>query len=174
MESHPEQVKTLVVAVVDALPLWPYTLDVLAHLAGVMQLRDGILLAFPLLLSELLDKCDKHVAQPADLTKACTALLAFPLPPSIPLPAAAQSFFVRMFDTAVRNSSVEAIEPVHRILYGACDELVELLPHDILLKFCDNLRLVMRGPKSVDDQALSLYCLAVIAKLNRAHGDLGV
>lgn len=100
-------------------------------------------------------------------------LLSDPLPPDVPLPASAQQLLLHLFDNAVQGPSVHSLEPVYLLLDGACEDLLDILPQAGLDKLRDNLTKIMRSVKSVEEQMLSLYCLAIIVKLNNHHKSGG-
>ena len=71
------QIDALVAAVIDGLPLWPYTIEVVERLATVVQIRDALLRQKPILLGSLLQKAientheESHVRPELDLEDDC-------------------------------------------------------------------------------------------------------
>lgn len=173
-DIYPDDLGTFAAEITGALSSWPYVVDVVARIATIKAMRDALLQAEPLLLNELLERCLKIQDSVPHISAACVSLLSFPLPQSMPLPSSTQAFFSRLFEASVQDPCVSTIEAVYYVLYGACEELVDILPRNSIKKLCDQLKEMMKGAKNVGDQPLNLYCLAIIARLNQGSGDLGV
>lgn len=171
-DVHADSILPLMTVVLDGLQLWPYTLGLLGNMVVVPSLKTAALLHCPTLLHDLLDKADRSQRGFDEVSELCILLMSESLPPSTALPASAQAFFVRLFDHAVRSPRIETVEPVYSLLRGACGELLEILPQSNLDDFREHLtRMMKTKSSSMDDQLLGLYCLAIIARINRQHID---
>jgi len=170
---HEEQIPRLAAALIQGLALWPYILDIIDHVASTAHIRDALLRESPGLLSHLLEKATTTSADVALTTTICISFLSVPLPKGLPLPAAAQTFLSQLFENAMKRPSITTIEPVYALLDGACADLLELLPQASLDQLRDQLTQLMRTAKKIEEQPLSLYCLAIIAKLNKFHHVVG-
>lgn len=138
---------------------------------AVPALRESALSEAPALLHDLLERANRSKQGFNEASKLCISLMSKRLPETVALPALAQSFFVKVFEIAVREPSIDTVEPVYILLRGACKELLEILPQSSLDDFRDHLTRMMRIVKSIDDQLLSLFCLAAIARVNTQHLD---
>ncbi len=165
----PNHVTLLASVVIESLQLWPYTLEILRKMSCIPFFRDAALQSSPFLLKELLDKATTSSTGLEKFSGICVTLLTDPLPPDIPLPVSAQSFFSQMFEQAVQSPLANNVEAVYLLLDGACQALLGILPQNNLDKFREHLTRMMRTVKSIEDQLLSLLCLAIIAKINRCH-----
>lgn len=157
--------------VIEGLQLWPYTLGLLERLVIVPVLHEAALTQCPTLLHDLLERADRSQRGFTEVSDLCILLMARRLPPSIALPASAQTFFTKVFERAVQNPTIDTVEPVYVLLRGACEELLEILPQSSLDDFRDHLTRMMRIVKSMEDQLLCLFCLATIARINSQHID---
>lgn len=141
-------------------------MDILRRLSRVDSLREAVLLEHPSLLSQLLDRSSRSSNEHDTLTGLLVELLSKPLPLAIPLPAATQSLLWRLFENAVQIPSPASVEPVYLLLGGACEGLLDILPQASLEKLRHHLTKLMRGVKTHDEEIQTLYCLAIIAKMN--------
>lgn len=162
-------------SVVEGLSLWPYALHILQRLCSIAYFRETLFQTHPHLVAQLLAQA---LARDDDLNRYSSLLLQLlsePLPSHVPLPATAQDLFWRLFDRAVQTPSAASLEPVYLLLEGACHELLDILPQRGLDKLCDQLNKMIKRAKNVEEQLLSLYCLAILAKVHiqqQAHlGD---
>lgn len=83
----------------------------------------------------------------------------------MPLPASAQVFFLRIFESAVRSPSNENIGRVYALLDGACGELLGLLPQGTLNRFEEHLERVMRDLKGFEEGSPFVLCLWIMKAL---------
>ena len=81
------------------------------------------------------------------------------------MPSEVQSLFIRMFDHAAEQPSVETIKPIHRMLQGTSTLLIGLLSSNVLLRFEEHLFNILRNIKG-DNQSLSLYCLSIMKMIS--------
>lgn len=170
-DLHTAKIKSLITIVLEGLQLWPYTLGLLESLVTVPALRKSALAEAPTLLHDLLERANRSKQGYNEVSKLCITLMSERLPEIVALPASAQSFFVRVFEIAVQEPSIDTVESVYILLRGACEELLEILPQSSLDDFREHLTRMMRTVKSIDDQLLSLFCLAAIARVNTQHID---
>lgn len=149
----------------EGLQFWPHTLDIIKRLSSVKDLRDAILLESPLLIDQLLEKATSTECQGEIYSDVCVAILAEPLPGGIAIPSSALTFVNKCFSRAVHDLKVETVEPVYRLLNGACAELLDTIPRHHLDAFGDHLTKLMRTVKISDKQLLNFLCLAIMARL---------
>lgn len=88
-------------------------------------------------------------------------LLSRPLPPSIPLPASAQAFFLRVFENAVRTPDVSTLRPIYFMLNGACRILLNVLPVDRQRQFDEDLSVILSSNSAGQNQTLLLWCFGI-------------
>ena len=97
-------------------------------------------------------------------------MIANPLSENITLPSEIQSVFVRAFEHAAEEPSVESIKPIYRMLKGTSTMLIGLLSSTVLLRFEEQLFSILRDIKG-DNQSLCLYCVAIMNVLSSASDD---
>ena len=157
------QVHALVQALLEGLKLWPYTTEIMTKFCAIRKVRDKTLHQAPNFLNDLLENVTTS-AQGFDRgSSLCVSILALPLPASIPLPSSAQPFLHQLFEKAVASPNAQNVEPVYRLLYGACESLLELLPAASLNRFREHLVRMMRTV--ANEPLLTLLCLAILAKI---------
>ena len=164
--TSPSEVAALASSVVEGLSLWPYTLYILQELCKIACFRHALLQSRPLIVAQLVEHALTRENDFDRYSVLLVQLLSEHLPSSVPLPATVQDFFWRLFDRAVQIPSAESLEPVYLLLQGACDELLDVLPQHGLDKLCDQLNKMIKRAKNVEEQLLSLYCLAILAKVH--------
>ena len=98
--------------------------------------------------------------------------LSEPLPEALPLPASAQSFFIHIFDKAVKSPSVITLGPIHSILNGACRDLPGILPNKTRIAFDEQLCRILVSNSAQQDSMLLLWCFG-IALLAESPSDIG-
>lgn len=89
-------------------------------------------------------------------------LLSRPLPASIPLPASAQSFFLRVFERARQSPEVNTLKPVYYMLNGACRNLLSLLPAEKREQFDQVLSRILSSNGAGQDYMLMLWCFGIV------------
>jgi hypothetical protein len=89
-------------------------------------------------------------------------LLSRPLHGSIPLPASAQAFFLRVFEKARHSPNVCTLKPVYLMLNGACRDLFSLLPADRREHFDQVLSHILSLNGTGQDHMLMLWCFGIV------------
>lgn len=163
----PHQIQRLALEVVEALQLWPYVVDMIELLSVAAPIRDEMFRASPTLLNYFIGKATSSPSGLEKYTSVCVNLLSEPLPSIFPLPASAQVLLHQLFEKAVIQPTAESVRPVHMLLRGACAELPSILPQETLNNFQNRLEQMMKTVKTIEEQSLSLYCLAVMAQLTQ-------
>ncbi|KAF2703959.1 hypothetical protein K504DRAFT_391230 [Pleomassaria siparia CBS 279.74] len=157
----PSAVTKLASIVSAALPLWAYTLDILRKLSNSPDFRHTLLLHTPALLCALLTKANASQTDFDQYADLGVLLLSHPLPDSVPLPASAQPFFLRVFDRAIQAPDHITIRPIYCMLNGACRHLLGLLPseprHDFDKKLCH----VLSSNFAAQNSMLLLWCFGI-------------
>ncbi|KAJ6196839.1 hypothetical protein J3E72DRAFT_244379 [Bipolaris maydis] len=154
----------------DALPLTAYTLPVLHRLCHAPEFRDQLLIRYPGLLNGLLEKAVSSKQDFNDLGELCVLLLSYPLPEAIPLPAAAQSFLLHVFDKASQNPSSDALKSVYRMLNGACPHLYRLLPSAARRRFDTELCRILQNNVSGESAMLLLWLCGIVIIVEHPEG----
>ncbi|KAH7402735.1 hypothetical protein BKA66DRAFT_449383 [Pyrenochaeta sp. MPI-SDFR-AT-0127] len=158
----PCAVRKLAALVCQALPLWAYSLRVLHHLCHSPEFRHELLLLNPGLLNVLLTKANSSQQDLDEYTQLCVLILSRPLPESIPLPAAAQALFLRVFTSATQDPSVSTLKPVYYLLNGACWQILSLLPQDTREQFDRELCHILSSNGAGQNSMLLLWCFGII------------
>jgi hypothetical protein len=94
--------------------------------------------------------------------RLCVLLLSRPLPASVPLPASAQSFFVRVFEKASRAPDVSTLKPVYSMLNGACRNLLTVLPLQDRQQFDQELAHILSLRSTGQNSMLLLWCFGIV------------
>jgi hypothetical protein len=100
-----------------------------------------------------------YIVQYAQL---CVLLLSRPLPASIPLPASAQSFFVRVFEKASQAPDVNTLRPVYSMLNGACRNLLGVLPLEDRQRFDHEIAHILSLKTTGQNSMLLLWCFGIV------------
>ncbi|KAH6620395.1 hypothetical protein C7974DRAFT_435763 [Boeremia exigua] len=146
----------------DALPLWAHTSHILQLLCCSPEFTEKLFLHSPGLLNALLTKANSSQHDFDDYLDLCVQLLSRPLPESISLPAAAQSFFLRAFERATQDPDVKTLQPVYRMLNGACRKLLGLLPADVRQQFDRELCHILSSNSTGQNSMLLLWCFGIV------------
>ena len=157
----------------ETLELSSYTLEILGAFSSAKAVREAILNQRPTLIHDLLSAATSSSHGFDKVSDICVTLLAEPLPDGLPLPAAAQSFLHQLKDRAIQAPSQSTIEPVYKILDGACAGSLEALAAPELRELRETFSKLIRGRKN-DEQYVTTLCLALLAKIHRAasgHND---
>lgn len=89
-------------------------------------------------------------------------LLSHTLPDSVTLPVTTQTLLIQLFQRAVAQPEVSLLEPIYRLLYGACRPLIGVLPFRTLSDLESRLISIMRTLASVSDKTPAIYCLSIM------------
>jgi hypothetical protein len=89
-------------------------------------------------------------------------LLSRPLPAFMPLPASAQTFFLRVFERARQSPDVCTLKPVYSMLNGACRDLLSLLPTDRREQFDQVLSHILSSNGAGQNYMLMLWCFGIV------------
>lgn len=154
----------------DALPLTAYTLRVLHRLCHAPEFRDQLLIRYPGLLNGLLERAVSSKQDFNDLGELCVLLLSCPLPEAIPLPAAAQSFLLNVFEKASQNPNSDALKSVYRMLNGACAQLYRLLPSAARRRFDTELCRILQNNVSGESAMLLLWLCGIVIIVEHPEG----
>lgn len=98
-------------------------------------------------------------------------LLSRPLPASIPLPASAQPFFLRVFERARQSPEVNTLKPLYSMLNGACRNLLSLLSAEKREQFDQVLSRVLSSNGAGQDYMLMLWCFGIVLLVEHS-GDI--
>ncbi|KAJ8111954.1 hypothetical protein OPT61_g5568 [Boeremia exigua] len=161
-DRSPCAVTRLATLVCDALPLWAYTSHVLQFLCCSVEFTERLLQQSPGLLNALLTKATSSQRDFDDYLGLCVRLLSRPLPESVPLPASAQSFFLRVFQRATQSPDVSTLQPVYSMLNGACRKLLGLLPSDVRQQFDRELCHILSSNGTGQNSMLLLWCFGIV------------
>ena len=104
--------------------------------------------------------------QHADL---CVLLLSGPLPESVPLPAAAQSFFLLVFKKAIQEPTADSLKSVYGMLNGACRQILSLLPLDAREQFDQELCRILRSNSAGSNVMLQLWSYGTVLCTERTE-----
>lgn len=146
----------------EALPHWPYVLNIITRLSCAVDLRNAIIQAESTLLGELVNRAAQTNSGSNKYTQTCVALLSHPLPDKATLPLDAQTLLIRLFERAVTHPEAANIRPIYQFINGAGRDLIGILPFDVLSRLEEHLFTILAVPTGVEDQSLGLYCLAVM------------
>ncbi|KAF2805228.1 uncharacterized protein BDZ99DRAFT_574827 [Mytilinidion resinicola] len=162
IDQHPCQVARLCSVATNALPLWPSSLKLLQCLCHAAAFRACLLRQEPCMLDDLLTKANASLHGFHEYSQICVLFLSEPLPESVPLPAAAQSFFLRVFDEASQTPCVTMLAPVYAMLKGACRDLIGLLPQNTRDDFDQQICRILASKHAQKDSMLLLWCLGIV------------
>lgn len=117
------------------------------------------------LLFNALQKALENTRSFHDDWKFCVVLVAYPLPKHVPLPDAMQRFLLILFNHAVNDLSMSSLEQLYSLLNGSCSGLLMSVATDELEVFSTRLKAWIGVESDPDGLIVSLYCLAIIAKI---------
>lgn len=89
-------------------------------------------------------------------------LLSGPLPDSIPLPSSAQTFFLRVFEAAIRAPDVGTLKPVYCMLNGACKGFLNILSSQTRHSFDTELCRILSSNGAGRNSMLMLWCIGIV------------
>lgn len=87
----------------------------------------------------------------------------------MPLPAAAQEFFLKVFNHAVKEPKVETLKPVYYMLDGACHQLLSLLPDEVQREFDQQLCCMLSSNSAGNNSMLLLWCFGIVLLTERCN-----
>ncbi|KAF2790112.1 hypothetical protein K505DRAFT_327781 [Melanomma pulvis-pyrius CBS 109.77] len=172
--QSPGALISLATVVSAALPLGADTLHIVKALSHSPEFRDSLLVHTPALLCALLTKANASQADFDEHAELGVLLLSHPLPDAVPLPASAQPFFLRVFDRAIHAPDVSTLEPIYRMLNGACRELLRLLPSEARRRFDKALCHILSSNSAGQNSMLLLWCIGVVVLAERPHYVEGI
>lgn len=161
-QSNTCRLNSLALSLAEALPHWPYVLNIITRLSCAVEPRDAIIQVEPTLLVELLSHAADSNFGNNKYTQASVALLSHRLPGHIALPSHAQTLLVALFERAVTHPVASNIRPIYQVVNGACRDLIGILPFEVLSRLEQHLFTILSAPTGVEDQSLGLYCLAIM------------
>ncbi|CAI6337728.1 unnamed protein product [Periconia digitata] len=173
-ERAPCEVDKLASVVAAALPLWQYTIDILKSLSHSPEFSTHLLIREPTLLDALLHKAIASQNAFEEYAHLCITLLSRRLPDSIPLPASAQSFFLRVFEHSTASGSLDGkLRALYSMLNGACVGLIGLLPFQTRQEFDEKLCSILSSRDIGQSSISMLWCfgLAILAEHPGAFCD---
>lgn len=173
VDRHPCQIQNLASLTADALSLWPYSLRILQCLSCAPNFRNHSIQRHPGLLDALLTKATTSSTDFDQYFTICVHFLSEPLPEALPLPASAQSFFIHIFDKAVKSPSVITLGPIHSMLNGACRDLPGILPNKTRIAFDEQLCRILVSNSAQQDSMLLLWCFGIVLLAERSPSDIG-
>ncbi|KAH7405858.1 hypothetical protein DE146DRAFT_649901 [Phaeosphaeria sp. MPI-PUGE-AT-0046c] len=171
-DRSPCAISRLATLVCEALPLWAHTLRVLASLCQSPEFVDTLLWQNPGLLDALVTKANSSPRDYDEYAGVCVLLLSRPLPASIPLPASAQPFFLRVFERARQDPTVNTLKPLYSMLNGACRNLLSLLSVEKREQFDQVLSRILSSNGAGQDYMLMLWCFGIVLLVEHAS-DIG-
>ncbi|KAF2477292.1 uncharacterized protein BDR25DRAFT_45253, partial [Lindgomyces ingoldianus] len=167
LDRPPCAILKLAAIISAALPLWAYTLRILQSLCHSSEFRDKLLFQHPGLLTALLTKANASQHDFDESSELCVLLLSKPLPEAVPLPAGAQSFFLRVFERAIKTPEVRTLKPIYCMLNGACRDLLTLLPSEARHTFDKELCQILSSNSTGPNSMLLLWCFGIIILAER-------
>lgn len=117
------------------------------------------------------------------MTCAAISLLEAPLPVTSPLPAAAQTLLLKLFDAASSKLDADLLYKVHRLLNGGCEPILSIISTNALEVFEREVFGILRDASSNEQQSLGIHCLAIMKSLlgnsrspnrNRKHSSSAI
>ncbi|KAF1995767.1 hypothetical protein P154DRAFT_580477 [Amniculicola lignicola CBS 123094] len=168
-DRPPCAVSKLASIIIDALPLWAYSLHVLEALCHSSDFKDEVLLQNSGILNALLTKANSSQRGFDECAQICVLLLSRPLPKSVPLPASAQTFFLQAFEWATKAPDITTLRPIYHMLNGACRELLSLLSSEDRQIFDQKLCHILSSNSTTQNPMLPLWCFGIVILLERPH-----
>ena len=167
--AKPCQIDALAACLLEARQEWPYVIELIARFSYSRSVRDALLKQEPTLLDEVTNKATFNEGNGFDYVATAVAMLSTALPDTVPLPAASQTLFLRIFERAARQPRTESIRPAYSLLKGALSPLVGLLSTAVLSQLEDQLNTIIRSStKGQEDHCLTLYCLSIMSVVSSA------
>lgn len=69
---------------------------------------------------------------------------------------------IQLFEIAAAEPDVSSLKPIHRLIHGACRELIGVLPFKLLSTLEDRLMTIMRTLAPVKNKTSAIYCLSIM------------
>ena len=149
--------------VLEALELWPNTIQVAGRLCHANTFRDALLIRDPSILSLLLDKASSSDLPSAGLEDLCIRMLSDPLPVTYAIPASIHAFYTKLVKRTISYPSVSTIQPLYSIVKGVGTKYLASMSDDLSTRLQRSLIELLKGIK---DHVASLLCLAIFARLS--------
>ncbi|KAH0029520.1 hypothetical protein KCU78_g3325, partial [Aureobasidium melanogenum] len=156
------RISSLSQALIDALPQWPYVLEIITRLSCTVDVRNALVQREPSLLPRLLTHALESRVESRKYVDAAVALLSHPLPSDVALPATAQNFLLQLFDRAATQPNAATVQQIHRLVYGACEPILGILSPGVLAHLEEYIFSILKSSSGVEDQSLGMYCLAIM------------
>ncbi|KAI4746403.1 hypothetical protein E4T50_03294 [Aureobasidium sp. EXF-12298] len=156
------RISSLSQALIDALPQWPYVLEIITRLSCAVDVRNALVQREPSLLPRLLTHALESRVESRKYVDAAVALLSHPLPSDVALPATAQNFLLQLFDRAATQPNAATVQQIHRLVYGACEPILGILSPGVLAHLEEYIFSILKSSSGVEDQSLGMYCLAIM------------
>ncbi|KAI5201366.1 hypothetical protein E4T39_05197 [Aureobasidium subglaciale] len=156
------RVSVLSQALIDALPQWPYVLEIITRLCCAIDVRNSLVQREPSLLPRLLTHALESRVESRKYVDAAVGLLSHPLPSDVALPATAQTFLLQMFERAANQPNATTVRHIHRLVYGACKPILGVLSPGVLAHLEEYIFSILKSSSGVEDQSLGMYCLAIM------------
>ncbi|KAI5211868.1 hypothetical protein AUEXF2481DRAFT_26781 [Aureobasidium subglaciale EXF-2481] len=174
------RVSSLSQALIDALPQWPYVLEIITRLCCAVDVRNSLVQREPSLLPRLLthaleSRAESRKVSPwqgyqpsrSKLTHlqyvdAAVGILSHPLPSDVALPATSQNFLLQLFDRAATQPNATTVRQIHHLVYGACKPILGVLSPGVLAHLEEYIFSILKSSSGVEDQSLGMYCLAIM------------
>ncbi|KAI4731286.1 hypothetical protein E4T49_00889 [Aureobasidium sp. EXF-10728] len=156
------RISSLSQALIDALPQWPYVLEIITRLSCAVDVRNSLVNREPSLLPRLLTHALESRLESSKYVDAVIALLSHPLPYDVALPATAQNFLLQLFDRAATQPNAVIVQQIHRLVYGACKPILGVLSPGVLAHLEEYIFSILKSSSGVEDQSLGMYCLAIM------------
>jgi hypothetical protein len=169
LDHNPEDLQPLAVVLLERLETSPHALRLLVRLSKCEAPRNTVLNQSQDFLDGALKRASTDTAHSDQLFDLCVNYLSVQLPMAHVLPASAEDFFLRVFNGAVKDPCLTTLLPIYALLNGACEVLMNILPRNSLDYLRDELLRMMRSVKAVEDQVVTLLCLAILVKLLRSY-----
>ncbi|KAK6003096.1 hypothetical protein QM012_000941 [Aureobasidium pullulans] len=156
------RITSLSQALIDALPQWPYVLEIITRLSCAIDVRNALVQRESSLLPRLLTHALESRVENRKYVDAAVALLSHPLPSDVALPATAQNFLLQLFELAATQPNAATVQQIHRLVYGACQPILGVLSPGVLAHLEEFIFSILKSSSGVEDQSLGMYCLAIM------------
>ncbi|KAF2109231.1 hypothetical protein BDV96DRAFT_615909 [Lophiotrema nucula] len=172
--DRPEcDISNLASIVAAAVPLWPYSLQIVQNLCHSRAFRNSLLLQHPGILNTLLTRANSSQREFDKYAGTCVLLLSRHLPDAVQLPEAALGFFLSIFENAVRKPSVQTLRPIYSMLNGACQGLLSILSTDDQHRFDKELCQILSSHSTGQDSMLLLWCIGIVLLVEESQHTAG-
>lgn len=152
------------------MPANAHRLTAFARAGHAPDFRDQLLIRYPGLLNGLLERANSSKHDFNDLADLCVLLLSRPLPDAVPLPAAAQTFLLHVFEKASHSPNPHSLKSVYCMLNGACGQLHRLLPSSARRRFDTELCRILQNNVSGESAMLLLWLCGIVMIVEHPEG----